>query len=449
MLAFLLRLPARWPHTIILVMAIGWSFLAFVTAPLMRIAYQSSWRGGALLLAYVCTFMLGSWVVSRLGAAREAPAPAPRKSAEPNLRFAFVFAMFMSILGIGLRLYDRVILRNMTFGIEEISRRKIDIGLLAGDSALGLISGPITGFCFLPALLVLISPKLVDVRWKFTSFLIAAFVPFDALFFQGGTSGVAYALLLLLSVMATRPPAPGKKRALSFKAKIGFIVGGVAALLLGAVNFAARVANFADSLSQYLLYASASTTNVLIPSSYTLKYVDHPVLGQPIFMAYWASSYIVQGVYNFLFVVDYSGIYHTWGATQGQLFLRAFDMLMGNPSRVPASDANPLSGLYQTMFGDVFIDFGVGAGLFQCLLLGAAGAWIHRARVRGFLFGQILDPILKTYLLMGIFVSSLSSYGLFFLLAAIILIAVTALAPKSRPAVQTPLPLRTYKPVSK
>ncbi|RZJ01602.1 MAG: oligosaccharide repeat unit polymerase [Brevundimonas sp.] len=441
MLAYLLRLPGQWPHIVILVMAVGWSLLALIASPLLTIAYQSSWRGGWLLIAYIGAFCLGSWMVSRMvpSAGTGRVAPQTFRAKQPNLGFAFLFAMFLSTLGIGLRLFDRVVLRNMSFDIGEISRRKIDVGLGAGDSALGLISGPLTGFCFLPAIIVLVYPKLVDTRWKIAALLLAAFIPFDALFFQGGTSGVAYTLLLLMSVLATRPAVPGKRRVLSLKATIGLVAGGAAALVLGAVNFAARVSNFADSLSQYLLYASASTTNVLIPSSLTLKYVDSPVFGQFIFMAYWVSSYFVQGVYNFLFVVDYSGVYQTWGATQGQLFLRAFDMLTGNATRVPASDANPLVGLYQTMFGDVFIDFGIAVGLFQCVLMGAAGAWVHRARLRGEFFGQILDPLLKTFLMMGIFVSSLSSTGLFFLLAALALIAVTAVVPPRRQRVSARL----------
>lgn len=447
MLTFLLRLPAQWPHVVIFVIAVGWSLLALITAPLMSIAYQSSWRGGALLIAYVGAFMLGSWIVSRLGRGPRPVHPPRSPRSQPNLRFALLFAMLISTLGVGLRLFDRVVLRNMSLGIEDISRRKIDVGLMANDSALGLISGPLTGFCFLPAILVLVYPTLVGIRWKIVAFMIAAFIPLDALFFQGGTSGVAYTLILFLSVLATRPASSRKKKALSWGAKIGLITAGFAALILGAVNFAARVANFADSLSQYLLYASASTTNVLIPSAFTLRYVDHPYFGQLVFMAYWAASYFVQGVYNFLFVVDYSGIYHTWGATQGQLFLRAYDMLTGNSSRIPASDANPLVGLYQTMFGDVFIDFGIPLGLFQCVFMGAAGAWVHRARLRGAVFGQILDPLLKTFLMMGIFVSSLSSTGLFFLLAALVLVGVTAMVPTKSPRAEVGLSAPRLRPL--
>lgn len=438
MLSRLLRLPAQWPHVVMLAIVAGWGLLALVTAPLFDVVYGNSGRGALILAGYVIAFILGSWTVSMAGRRdeRRSPRPSPTTMRPPNLQFAYVCAMFMALLGISLRLYDWAVLRNTSINVADIARRKIDVGITANDSPLGLLAAPLTGFCFLPVMLVLLNPKLVGPRARILAFAVALFPPFESVFFQGGSSGVALALILLLSVLATRPvpakPAVQRKRRhLTVPQQLGITAFGLGGLILGGTIFTARVNLMAGSVSQYLVYAAGSNANIVIPSQLALKLVDIPVLGNIAFGIYWISLYLTSGVYNLMFVLDRGVPYHTGGATQAQLFFRAFDILTGNGSRLPVSDLNPLAGLYQTMFGDVYYDFGVVGGLVQALAMGIIAALVHRARLRGYFAAQIVDPILKTFLFMGVFASSLSSFGLFVLLAALILIGMTALAPRS------------------
>ena len=437
MLSFFLRLPARWPHVVMLTVAAVWGVVAFLTAPLFEVVYVTSGRGVLILSGYVLAFILGSWAVSVV----HQSSPPPQRPAAPtgglDMRFAFVGAIICALTGIGLRLYDRLILRGTELGLGEIARRKIDVALTANESPIGLIAAPLTGFCFLPAMLVLLNPKLTSKPIRYMAFAIALFPPFEAVYFQGGTSVVALALLLLLSVLATRPaPAqPARKkprRHLTFPQQIGLIAAGGSALVLGGWMFTARVNAIAGSVSQYLIYAAGSNANVVVPSQLALRIMDVPVFGQIAFVIYWISLYVTSGVYNLFYVLERGFIFHTQGATQTQVFLRAFDILTGNATRPSVADSNPLAGLYQTMFGDVFLDFGVIGGLVQCLLMGVIAALFHRARLKGNSAAGIIDPILKTFLMMGVFVSSLSSFGLFVLLAAMALILLAALSPRPR-----------------
>lgn len=437
MLSFLFRLPAHWPHVVLLVIAAAWGILAVLTAPLFEVVYVTSGRGVMILCGYILAFVLGSWAVSAAAPAGGAAARARNAArGRPDLRFALVCTSVLAMTGIALRLYDRLILRSADVTLSDIARRKLDIAVTASDSPLGVIAAPLTGFCFLPAMLILLNPKLVGPRVKIVAFMIALFPPVETVVFQGGTSGVALALFLLLSVMATRPLAPAgssrkKRRHLTPGQQFGLLAFGIGGLSLGGALFTARVHAMTGSISQYLLYAAGPSGNIVIPSQTALSLVDIPVLGQIGFVIYWISLYLTSGVYNLMFVLERGFIFHTDGAIQAQVFLRAFDILTGNPSTVSASDANPLIGLYQTMFGDVYLDFGVVGGLVQCLLMGVIAAMVHRARLNGNFAAQLIDPILKTFLLMGIFVSSFSSTGLFVLLAAMVLLVLIVFAPKA------------------
>ena len=95
-------------------------------------------------------------------------------------------------------------------------------------------------------------------------------IPFAAsVVFQGGTSGVALALFLLLSVMATRPLAPAgssrkKRRHLTHGQQFGLLAFGIGGLSLGGALFTARVHAMTGSISQYLLYAAGPSGNIVI-----------------------------------------------------------------------------------------------------------------------------------------------------------------------------------------
>src|SRR5690606_19548151 len=97
----------------------------------------------------------------------------------------------------------------------------------------------------------------------------------------------------------------------------------------------------------------------------------------------------------------------------------AFDILTGNFSRPPIIDANPLAGLYQTMLGEEFIDFGAIGRTLQCFGMCLVAGLVHRSSERGSLAGHVLDPNVKTLIMLGIFISSLSAFGLFILRAAL------------------------------
>ena len=89
-----------------------------------------------------------------------------------------------------------------------------------------------------------------------------------------------------------------------------------------------------------------------------------------------------------------------------------------------------MPGLYQTIFGDIYIDFGPIGGIVQSFIMGAVSATAHVARMRGSLAAQMLDAIFKAFLVMGMFLSSFTSFGVFVLLAAVCTLGLGLLKPR-------------------
>jgi hypothetical protein len=167
----------------------------------------------------------------------------------------------------------------------------------------------------------------------------------------------------------------------------------------------------------YLSTSAYKSQSTIVPSGYMVGLADEPLVG-PIFATiYWISLYITSGVFNFTFVVEHFYSVHTLGATQGEVITRGLSILTNREER-PAF-VNPLSGLYQTAFSDIYIDFGVWGGIAQSFAMGAIAAHVHWRRVQGRALGLFLDPVAKTFLLVSPLVSSFTGAGLYYLVAAV------------------------------
>ena len=436
MLSFFLRLPDRWPHALLGIVVLGWTGLALISAPLFDLTYHTNGLGPVVLGAYVLAFMLGSWFVQAAGQGRGRIITRPPMDYTP----LFVVVCAVAILGVGLRLFDHVILRGSEIAIGEIARRKIDISATADQSSLGLIAAPLVAFCYLPTLIVMLTGRRLPGAARLLAYGLTVFPALEALVFQGGSSGFAYAIIMLLCINSLRNrsdtapttalPAKRSRRKPSLAQTLALIAVLAIILMIAASLYLARITEMTGwSVSQYMVFLSTSSQNILIPSPLLLQLVDIPVIGSLFMGIYWFCLYVTSGVHNFIYVVEVPAVMHTAGGTQGQVFVRAFDILTGNMTRPPIVDANPLAGFYQTMFGDVYLDFGIIGGIIQSLLMGLVSGLVHRARLHGRLAGQILDPVLKTFVMMGVFVSSLSAFGLFILIAALCVLVMGAFLP--------------------
>lgn len=429
MLRSALALPSSWPHRVLLGLAALWIFLATVAAPLFKYTHAPSWAAVVTLVALVLAFCLGSVVVKDLGRRSKST---PSRVIDQS--FMFAAAVLFAASAVILRAIDRIVIRGVSISLDEIASRKLVDGVLADESPLGLIAAPMMGFCLVPLILTLSYPKRYGWRSRTLAGIFASFPALEGLLFAGGTSYLAFTLILAFCAFAcrSREEVPSGRRSstpVTGRRSLAVIVAlSIFAITLGGMVFKARIEEMTGSASVWLSYSSSSLYNVLVPSDLMIALVDIPLLGDFLFVVYWFVLYITSGVYNLLYVLDYPHLINSRGGTQAYVLIRAYSIIAG----IPTQDVlafNPLPGLYQTFFGDVVIDFGGVGGAIQSFVWGAVAAWAHVARLRGSLTGQILDPISKAFLIMGLFISSFTSFGIYVLLMAIATLAISHLRP--------------------
>src|SRR5690606_21925370 len=147
--------------------------------------------------------ILGSWIV-QLATRKDRPR-APESYVQRDYRPLFVGVSVLAVLGVTLRLLDYLVLRSTEVALTEIARRKIDDSSTAVESTLGLIAAPMVAFCYFPVLVLALSNRKFPAAARFLAIGLALFPAFEAVIFKGGTSGVAYALLLFLCIYSLRP----------------------------------------------------------------------------------------------------------------------------------------------------------------------------------------------------------------------------------------------------
>jgi hypothetical protein len=164
MLSFAATIPARWPHTVMIAVAIVWAALAWAASPLFDHVYVSDGSGVALLVCYVLAFIAGSVGVYLVCKGWRIPAPAPIRF---DLRVLFWVVAALAVIGVMSKLVDHVLLQHQAIDLGNLSQAKIDATLKAskgkweGPSLFSVVTSPLIGCCFFPALIWLV--RLGDV----------------------------------------------------------------------------------------------------------------------------------------------------------------------------------------------------------------------------------------------------------------------------------------------
>jgi hypothetical protein len=413
-------------------------FVFGVVLPFTTVRTQSSWKGIAVMMLFVAAFAAGSLAV-KLTTRRREPVAAPPIGAKVDLRLLLMIVIAIAGLGVALRFYDYINLRGFSLSLNSGQENRLaDLQTLysvgATDaSVLSLVAAPLSAFAIFPALICFLmrAPKWWE---RAMSYVLFAFPAFEAAFFRGGALGLFFSLIFLFCIFNYRQKgSPLKIRTKALLIGLsGFVV------LAGGLMFVSRVTRIFGSHSAYLSASSAG--EVVVPSGFTLWLSDVPGLGSFATMVYWLSSYVGQGFHELIYLINnYNAGYHTAGNIQGSLILKVFGVLFGTPYDPLAWLANPRAGKYQTIFGDIFIDFGVAFGVIQCLTMGWLFALVHKSRANGHRLGQFLDPVLKTFVIMGIAVSSFSGALVYYLFAAILVVVLSYTLAARRIPEQAPL----------
>ncbi|MGK9168039.1 oligosaccharide repeat unit polymerase [Inquilinus limosus] len=408
------------PVSVLLWMCLAWLAIFWV-APVEMYASASNYP--YVLLGVCLAALLGGLMLFE-------PKSLPtllidRDDEHQRLRLLYKVAFVLGILGIFLRVADWVFLRGLTIDTEFMeNREKIET---AGANAFSMASTMLVPFTVVPYMLYAVARRNgVQVGRTWTSVGLALLWPLltivigsrSSMFMSIGMLAIARLIIF---------------RRTSKLAVAAIVLGFVSLIYLGGLLFIARLTEIGLKVEGVIKF-SAFTHLVPVTNEYyhfTSTLTDWQ--NDSTFIATTFSQYILHGVPEFIYLVEHYTKGDQWGLYGFPFFPRLLSALWG-----VGYDANsvvfsvPRAGIYTTMFGPFYVDFGPIAPAF-CLALGGFISFIRKRVLQGDVAALPLYITFVMQVASAVVVNTfLAAYGIFFNLAFICFwIGVTILRPRS------------------
>ncbi|RBP69264.1 O-antigen polymerase [Marinobacter nauticus] len=412
------------PHTLFAIVLFSLIFLCLVS-PLEYLYYSNS----IFLLVLACLiFWASSFSVTTLLQSKPSQNRFEKKFSvlSPRVYRLINICIFFASLGVFLRFLDFFFLRGYDFSQGLVSLRlslqsltyseTSDLQKAGSISALGAV---LFGFTYPLAVLVLtFGQNLSSKKRYFSYFLISTPIIESGL--VAGIMGAVFTVLYIFFSLSYRWKL--KNNYFDFR-KLSIILFSVFIVFAyGAFSFISRIDQMFSIFSVYF----ESSTSLVLPNDWLMSKIENSYFSTLAFFIFWFSSYVLQGPVEFAYLVDnFNGDNFTFGAKQffvvdkflGILGVTSFDAFS-------ITEINPRPGRYQTVFGDVFIDFGLVGILFQAFIFGALSAITYVYRRRGFLWALVLYPFFQASIVSGFLINSFSGARFYFFVGALLLIVV-------------------------
>lgn len=330
-------------------------------------------------------------------------------------------AVVLGILGIILRIADWVFLRGLSIDTEFMeNREKIET---AGANIFSMASTMLIPFTVAPYMFYAIARRNgLRVGRSLTSLALAMLWPLLTIVIGSRSSMfMSIGMIAITRIIVFRHTSK-----LAISAIILVFIG---LIYLGGLLFIARFSEIGLKIEGVIKF-SAFTHLVPVTNEYDQITASLPGWQRDtVFIATTFAQYVLHGVPEFVYLVEHYAKGDQWGIYGFPFFPRLLSSLWGVPY-----DANavvfsvPRVGLYTTMFGPFYVDFGPLAPLF-CLLLGAFTSFVRLRVLQGDVAALPLYVVFLIQIAAAVVVNAfLAAYGIFFNLAFISFWIAVALA---------------------
>jgi hypothetical protein len=300
---------------------------------------------------------------------------ADRDDEHQRLRTLYRVAFVLGILGIVLRVADWVFLRGLTIdtGFME-NREKIES---AGSNAFSMASTLLVPFTVVPYMLYAVARRNgMRVGRTWMSIGLALLWPLLTIVI-GSRSSMFMSIGMLAIARLSIFPRTSKL------AVAAIVLGFLALIYLGGLLFIARLTEIGLKVENVIRF-SAFTHLVPVTNEYYSSMSALPDWQKDSsFITTTFAQYVLHGVPEFTYLVEYYTKSDQWGLYGFAFFPRLLASLWG-----VSYDANALAlstprvGIYTTMFGPFYVDFGPLAPVF-CFVLGGFISFTRRRVLQG------------------------------------------------------------------
>lgn len=357
------------PRKLILWAFLFWGILFFTSPLTLRINLNPE----AFLLLFLCvlSFLLGTLLSKK----RRSTIKTIRN--EISLQKLFNYVLIISVIGISFKYFDRFYIRGISFGADIFSNRESMGG--GSGNVIGILSSILAPFSFFPLFLF----------WKYKlklSFIVKLLVHsvfvlqvFDSILL-GSRSGlfVIFVFLLFYLMYFRKIRFTIKKLALSISLIVGF-------MLLMNYMFIERTKVFAGD-DTYDIVLNQSNFNFTVTANQHFKHLfdkQEPIVQNILFTYITTSQYFTHGMFEFSYLYDHFKKEHALGSYTFSVYSRFIKKITGQKENLDQLEKlAPRTGVYTTLFGPLYLDFGWFILVFM-MLFGFYSQAVYQKSCRG------------------------------------------------------------------
>ncbi|OWJ68697.1 hypothetical protein [Inquilinus limosus] len=327
-----------------------------------------------------------------------------------TLQRLYEITFILAALGVALRLADWVFLRGLTIDTEFMqNREKIES---AGSNALSMLSTVLIPFTLTPYMMHAVAKRnglRVGSSWK--SIGLATLWPLLTIVI-GSRSSMFMSLGMLVMVRLIIFPRTSKL-ILTFCALLA-----VGLVYVGGLLFIARLQDIGLKVENVIRLSAFTHLAPVTPDYFNIRSSLSEWGRNTLFIVMTFVQYYMHGTPEFAYLVEHYDKDMQFGTYTFTVFARLGYTLWGTPFDANAAlMLTPRPGIYTTLFGPLYVDFGPFTPAF-CVVLGGFISWTRRQVLLGEIAALPLYICFLMQVTAAIVINAFqSAYGVFYNLA--------------------------------
>lgn len=341
----------------------------FISAPL-EVKVDINWMGYILMVFSVLSFILGFYLF-----------PKKRLSEKKISNYAvnrqLKIVMILGGIGIIVKILDRFVIRGVSLASNYFENREIMEA--AGGNAFGIISAMLISFNYIPLFILWRYKLKVNKITRILIFILFFSQTFDAIFL--GQRSVLFLMMLIFALYLLY----FKKITLTLKKMFVVILALIGVVYLMNYIYIERTKLFAGE-NTYDLALNVSNFNYTVTADKEFKrdFKEFSDSRKSVSFAYINTiQYFTHGMIEYSYLYENFNKNHSLGTYTFLVYSRFLNKIVGNNIDLEkVQNLTPRPGVYSTLFGPLFIDFGWFTILFM-FIFGRYSRKIYRDAIYG------------------------------------------------------------------
>jgi len=370
----------------------------FVIAP-VEPRWGDSWSGVALCALGLAGLFFGFALPHLLGL----DPPRTRISERSATNLILIFTV-LGMIGFAVKLVDFTLFRSVDFSTQDAIQAREQLTRAEGSNAVSLVAAALLPFASAALALAYYAKNTGIVKRIGLTTWIGALAPALLPLLMASRSSLLMLACLLFVVSLNLTPRMQWRNVLTMS------LGAVLISSLFAFLIAQRVELSGSSMAYAARYSVYTYAVPLQP--WALEYINSGGSLAPLLAGYCSLlQYFLSGFFEFQYLVDLKDSNFAGGFYTFSFLPKLIAVVFGQSGESKLVDmnadfVNPRTGVFQSFFGSLYIDFGY-YFMVACLLFGFVSEWLRLHVMRGNILAFPAYVLMLTQLLVAMSIDSL------------------------------------------